>query len=78
MSISGDEVLAHVRGDIERWLSADGNDVPQHELAAAVERMLPMVLAWNLANAMTCACLAEPYYDPAFIDRAKSQLWNWQ
>lgn len=71
------EVLRHVRAECAQWLSAPGNDVPQHELDRAVEELLPTALAGLLSNAMTCAALAEPYFDARFKDAAQKQLWNW-
>jgi hypothetical protein len=71
------EILEHERRDLAKWLSADGNDVPQHELDDAVERLLPISLAGKLSNAMRCAQLAAPYFDERYAERAERQLWNW-
>lgn len=78
MGITAQEVIDHARGDLARWLSAEGNDVPQHELEAAIDRLLLIDLASRLANAATCAALADPYIDGPMADYARRQLWNWE
>lgn len=73
-----EEIIAHAREDLRRWLLLPGNDVPEHEVEAAIDRMLVRELAAKLSSAMICAELAAPYYDERFKDRAERQLWNWQ
>lgn len=77
MTLRHDEIIEHTRHELAAWLSADGNDVPQHRLEAEVDRMLPVALACLLSHAMTCSSLAETFFDPKFKDRGISQLWNW-
>lgn len=72
-----EEIIKHTREELRRWLIAPGNDMAEHEVDDAVERMLVRALAQHLSNAMICASLASHYFDDALKERAELQLWNW-
>jgi len=68
-----DEVFNWARSGLIKWLESDGNDVPQHEVAAEADRMLARHLSGQLANAMTCMGLVESQLD----ERGQTQLYYW-
>ena len=75
--ITPEEIVRHVREDCRRYVTANGNDVPEHQADAMADVLLVNALACHLSSAMTCAALASDYFDEKFRERAERQLWNW-